>query len=373
MIRPHRSLVPILLVATGVFATAIGLSHLREENPYFSDRNPFAIQKSAYGKLLARLSETTVDRVWHLGVEQIAPHKFEDHLPEQNQGLEHPSDLPEDHLDDPDSGEADASEGEGDVFVYVVGEDDELEDVKSECHSSEGACECESCKLLAEAANDFELDTNEPFMPQAKKFLGRIGALKYLRTNPYSMSEAHVAWAKKEVEELLLRSYKLDPLHYGAYNSYHLFLTTHDFGGSDLTLDRARLISQLTIQEAFAEKEDPVPYLTAASALLNLYFMDWGVHQTAGTKIPVEDLRKYRADIAYCLGRFNELQQAAERDGVWQNLSTEVQLEIAERARFAARTFEQFDVQIARAEGAAVNKEVEEEVAELLEVDGISR
>jgi hypothetical protein len=64
-----------LLIAGGLALAVGGLSSLNNESsPLRHSRNPFAIQGSAYGKLLARLSETTIDRVWHLGVEQIVPH-----------------------------------------------------------------------------------------------------------------------------------------------------------------------------------------------------------------------------------------------------------------------------------------------------------
>lgn len=192
--------------------------------------------------------------------------------------------------------------------------------------------------------------------------------VKYTRTTPYSLSEAHLAWAKKDVEKRLLRSYKMDPLHYGAYNSYHLFLTAHQFGGTDASREKATLISRLTIQQAFKEKEDPEPYVTAASALLNLFFRENGKHMQDGTKMPLDRLKKYRNDIQACLSRFKELQAAAEENGTWANLSRERQMEISSRIRFAHRTFEQFDVMIARAEERNETV-IDEEVAEILDFD----
>ncbi|MDF1861850.1 MAG: hypothetical protein P1U87_16650, partial [Verrucomicrobiales bacterium] len=217
-----------------------------------------------------------------------------------------------------------------------------------------------------------EAEEHLSFIDRSKKYLHEFNQIKYTRTNPKSMNEAHLAWAKKEVEKQLLHSYKMDPLHYGAYNSYHLFLTVHEFGGTDATRERAKLIAQITMQEALKENEDPEPYVTAAAAMLNLFFMENGTHMENGTKMPLEDLKRFRNDIQHCLGRFKELYEGALENGVWDNLSRERQLEIASRIRFSNRTFEQFDVLIARAESTSdrtVDEEVDEEVAEILDFD----
>ncbi len=69
-----RDHTPILLGIAGLALAAVGLAGLRTNPVLRHSQNPLAVQGSAYGKLLARLSETTIDRVWHLGVEQIVPH-----------------------------------------------------------------------------------------------------------------------------------------------------------------------------------------------------------------------------------------------------------------------------------------------------------
>ena len=113
------------------------------------------------------------------------------------------------------------------------------------------------------------------------------------------------------------------------------------------------------------ETEDPEPYLTAASAALNVFFLENGLLLEEGKKMPAARLRKFQQDIQFCLGKFKELQAKAEKSGVWQNVSTDRQLEIGSRARFALRTFEQFDAMIARAEAPDQNT-ASEEVADIL-------
>ncbi len=402
-----------LWILGGVILTAGGLISLRSSDGLATDRNPFAIQRSAYGKLLARLSETTVDRVWHMGVEQVAPHKHDvddehshDHHdhgghahecgPEcsHSHGVEtaghgyeehehtHPAfgdepalthSHPHDHDDAhfhgdevafADHGHDHPASGEADVFEYNVADGDNALTVSDEDRvAQDEGYHCAMCKEAKLAQKGVDFTTDAPIVPQAKEFLGHLSALKLVRTNPKSMSKAHVNWAKKQVESQLLRSYKMDPTHYGVYNSYHLFLTTHDFGGTEATRKHAQVIAQHTIANVLQENEDPEPWLTAAAAAMNLYLLKSEPYTTAGEQVPVELMKEYQANIAHCLARFSELQKKSEEAGVWGNLSQERQLEIAERHRFAMRTHEPFEAMIARAE-ARLSTPSEGEVAE---------
>ena len=75
----------IAITATaGLVLTAIGAANLKRSNEGAGlayHHNPLAIQESAYGMLLAELSQNTVDEVWHLGIEQVNPasHGHDDH------------------------------------------------------------------------------------------------------------------------------------------------------------------------------------------------------------------------------------------------------------------------------------------------------
>ncbi|MEM7602191.1 MAG: hypothetical protein AAF357_12340, partial [Verrucomicrobiota bacterium] len=71
----RSTLTPTLtLFAIGTVFFLTGAKNLSHSDQLASTNNPFGIYRSAYGKLLARLGETTIDRVWHLGIEQIVPH-----------------------------------------------------------------------------------------------------------------------------------------------------------------------------------------------------------------------------------------------------------------------------------------------------------
>ncbi len=67
----------IAITATaGLLLTGIGAANLKrsaEGEGLAYHHNPLAIHESAYGMLLAELSQNTVDEVWHLGIEQVKP------------------------------------------------------------------------------------------------------------------------------------------------------------------------------------------------------------------------------------------------------------------------------------------------------------
>lgn len=357
----------------GIVLTTGGWLSLNSAGQLATDKNPFAIQRSAYGKLLARLSETTIDRVWHIGVEQVAPHSH-DHGDHSHDHGDH-SHAHGDHSHDHGDHSHDRSTAEEEVFEYHVAEEEDVfeynvADGEEELALSEEdraakaeGYHCAMCKEMELAQKGVNFTTESPLIPQAKDFLGHLSALKLVRTNPKSMSRAHVNWATRQVESQLLRSYKMDPTHYGAYNSYHLFLTTHDFGGNDATRKQAQVIAQHTIANVLQEDEDPEPWLTAASAALNLHILKTEAYQISGEKIPVELLKEAQANIGHCLAKFAELQQKSEEAGNWEKLSMERQFEITDRFKFATRTYEPFEVMIARAE-ARSSVSAEGEVAE---------
>ncbi len=297
-----RSLSPFLLMGAGLALAAAGQSALSSHEALRHSRNPFAVQGSAYGKLLARLAETTIDRVWHLGVEQIVPH-------------------------------------------YMSGEN------HHHGHREE------------EAAAGSPAPREESLLKAGKHWIQDRVVAQHTRTNEKSMSEAHLATVYRDIEGMLLRSFKFDPTHYGAYDSYHLFLTISEFGGTPVANEQAKRVALAAIGAARKETEDPEPWLTAAAAGMNLFLMDSAPYTIKNEPIPLEMLRKYRNEIGHCLQRFTEIQAESERLGIWQNLSMERQMEIAERARFGKSTFAQFDALIARAEQRLAPGAPEAEVA----------
>ncbi|GEM_PF-478877 len=318
-----ETLISSLFIVAGLGLAANGVFSLTSAEQLHHNRNPFAIQQSAYGKLFARLSETTVDRVWHLGVEQIVPHYMS--------GIEH------------------GEESQAEISIDPVpGANDHREVV----------ARSEKDKAAALAANA------PTGLDKGKRWIqGRVIA-QHTRTNPNSLNQQHLNTVYKDIERLLLRSFKMDPTHYGAYDSYHLFLTTYNFGGNPAHTEQARRIAAVAMSAVRNENEDPEPWLTAAAAGMNLYLMDAAPYMEKSETIPLDILTKYRGQIGYCLAKFDELQARSEKEGNWERLSMDRQMEIAERSRFVSRTFKQFDVMIARAESRGSVEAPEGEVAE---------
>ncbi len=314
MTRILQNSLPSCFILAGLGLSIVGYSGLGSGIRH--SQNPFCIQGSAYGKLMARLSESTIDRVWHLGVEELAPHGMGDH----------------DH---------------------------------SQCNHDHG--HGESSHGAHEHTDMATTDHDESWIDLGKEWLQQRSNAGYVRTNPHSLSQAHLASVYSDIERMLLRSFKMDPTNYGAYDSYHLFLTTYDFGGSPQKYEQAKTIANIVIQTAMQEKEDPEPWLTAAAAATNLYQMASAIYAESHTSQPVEMLKEHRDRIGYCLQRFQQIQAESEAKGIWKNLSRDRQMEIAERSNFLSRTFGQFDAMIARAE--AKKAPVESEVAEREKAD----
>ncbi len=288
--KTHPGLPSLLCVGAGLALAAVGYSALSSQDAQRHSRNPFAVQRSAYGKLLARLSETTIDRVWHLGVEQIVPHYM------SGKPHHHPASI-------------------------------------------------KTPKTAPTAPHD-----SLPPLKAGKHWINERVVAQHTRTNEVGVSKAHHLAICRDIEEMLLRSFKLDPTHYGAYDSYHLFLTTYDFGGNPMAVEQAKRIALAAIASAEAETEDPEPWLTAAAAAMNLYLMDATPYTVKDEPLPLELLKHYHDKVGHCLERFAAIQAESERLGIWENLSTERQMEIAGRHLFAKRTFAQFEPLIARAE-----------------------
>ncbi|MDF1823937.1 MAG: hypothetical protein P1U68_04800 [Verrucomicrobiales bacterium] len=298
--KPGFHLFTIALYAIGFTAVAFSSVTLSQSGTLDPGDNPFALKQSAYGRLLARLSETTVDRVWHLGVEQIVPHYMS--------GTEAHTEAATKHISEP---------------------------------TTEPAIEATTASKEA---------PSKPMIELAKGWVQKRVVSQYTRTNPHGMTEKHITSINRGIADMLKRSYDLDPTHYGAYNSYSLFITHQTYGGSKEGRKAAKRLAKETIDHIKNETEDPEAYLTAASASMNLFILETEDARMSGAKIPLKTLKHFRDQTAFLLGRFENLQEKAEETGTWDALSFERQVEIAQRHRFTRKTSEQFQAMITRAE-----------------------
>ncbi len=273
-----------------------------------SKRNPFGLRSSGYGMTLARLSQDTINRVWHNGVEQ-GHHHDEENCKECKSGGKLSSKLSrEDHH-------------------------------HGHSHSDHDCADCENSSFWKSPSAILE---------DAHTYLNGLNRLKTTRTNKYGISKRHKLAMSKKIERSLRNSHLMDPTNYGVYNSYYLFLTAHELGATEEGIQRGREISQDTIAMAFEEKENPEAFLTAASAALNVFFAEQGEMRKTGRTLSRDRIASHGKTVNDCLVGYNKLREKREKDGTWVMIPEQRRLEIQERARFANRTSEQFQVMLAR-------------------------
>lgn len=380
-----------------------------KENGLKYHGNPFAIQQSGYGKTLARLSQDTVNVVWHLGIEQVNPI-----------GHDH-SDCDHDHGHCEHSHTTEAEEKMAAEFAALDTEaaiepgeahdhDHADESVEltaeqqtqlSEAGLNPGEIHCQVCadtviqslnkgqevamgdlpaihafheitdEELAHDHDHHDHDhhghdhdhghehapdagagdpSSDGMLASAKDWLQDLSAARYDRTSPFAVSEMHQKAIAADIENMLLRAYKMDPTDYGTYNAYFVFLTIHELRSTPAARDHARLVSRMTMLEAEKEEVDPQPWLTASMALLNLFFMEQEDYRAKEEELPVAMIDEFKQRMDYYLQRFSIARDQAKAAGRWDLISEARRDAMEERERFARLSSQQFDVLIARAE-----------------------
>lgn len=331
----------IIIAIAGLILAAAGLTGLtrNQEDALRHERNPFALQGSGYGKLLARLSQDTIDKVWHIGVEQVNPaHHDHDHGECNHEHGHCDHDHDHDHQSDHDHGH---DHGLADGDHERAGDGHEHDD-PAHGHESERA------SLAAGEAG---------LIPAAKDWLSELKDVRYERTNPKSMTEAHRLTVAADIENMLLRGYRMDPTDYGVYNGYFLFLTIHKLRATPRARDHARAVSRNTIACAAKEDTDPAPWMTGAMAVLNLFFLDLEDYRARNEEPPAGMVREYRQQMAHCLRQFGVLREKSIHEKRWLEIPLEQRVAMTEREQFARKTYEQFDAMLARSEGGREEEE----------------
>ncbi len=267
-----------------------------------NDVNPFSIKKSGYGMIFARLSQQSVDRDWHLGVENSA-----------------------------------GKSSDGDKAAEAI------------ASSSDNGCQlacrgfCNRKLQLVNCSDSCEELT------MLEEQLRRISDLKFEvsnRTSRYGISERHKLSTKNNIRRRLAQSFALDPTNYGVYNSYFLFLTSIDIGGDYL---QAEKVSRIALESAFdSGLTTPEANLTGAAACLNVFLLRQQLLRDNGEEIEARVLINTRDTILKCLARYEGQKHQEIVSGGWSQLSAERVAEIEERARYAKKTCEQFDVMLSR-------------------------
>jgi len=261
--------------------------------------NIFALNQSGYGTVLARLGQTNLNRAWHFGaaVSELSHRGGED----EHAGHNH-------------------AEGEG---------------------HGRGSAEHEGGIIgrLIDIPMDFLVD---------------LDAERYRRTSWIPLSKTQKQALAGDIEKMMLRGYNMDPTDYGAYDAYFHFLMYHELRGTHEDRERASRMSEYTIQAVFRGKVDAIPWLTAATATLNQFFLHlWRYQREIGdnsVKLPADELVKYQSRMGLCLGNYFKLRDEAIAAKRWEKISGERRQEADERARLALKMMEQFQGMIDRQE-----------------------
>lgn len=344
-----------LLFGGGLLLLVLGLGGLRSQKDGLRyHQNPFAIQRSGYGKVLARLSQNSIDIAWHLGVEQINPK----HCDDPNCTHEH-HDHSRDHEDHAAHDEKEEGEKGGEPAVAqsdregksAGAHDLDIDDDVLALLPEPGHVHDEHCNHDHDHGHGSEgkAAVSEGWLADSVDWLHDLSFKRYDRTNPHSISPRHKLAITQEIADMLLRGYKMDPTDYGVYDGYFLFLTIHEFGGTPEMKEHARLVSRITVDAARDELEDPQPWLTAAGALLNLYFLDQADLKAKGQEAPVKMIEDYRQHMAYLLNQYAVVREKAKAEGRWEAISEARRDAMRDRERFAVMAAKQFDAMLARA------------------------
>ncbi|MCF6314200.1 MAG: hypothetical protein L3J39_17260 [Verrucomicrobiales bacterium] len=312
----------IVCVLAGALIAVFAFLDLQKSGLGAYHKNPFALRQSGYGTILARLGQLNLDRAWHYGA--LASELSQSKTKDPHAGHDHA----EHEL------EEGAEEGDGDHAG----------------HDHDGESEVEALATWVTPALNFLVD---------------LDAQRFSRTYWYELSKQQSEEVARDIEAILLKGYNMDPTDYGVYNAYFHFLIYHELRRKESDRKRAYQMSEYTIQVAFKNKEDPMPWLTATTATLNQFFMHQQDYrrEKADVKaaLPVDVIVKYQDRMKYCLGHYFKLRDQAVEDGRWRSITAVRREETERRAELGMKMMEQFQAMIDR-EGGTTSKEFQEKI-----------
>ena len=161
---------------------------------------------------------------------------------------------------------------------------------------------------------------------------------KSRRTNPSPPGGTHAAAIRRDLRQMLVNAFLLDPGSYTIYEALYLFLTSMDAIGQVEGSQLADELSEFTLHWISGETEDPEPWLTAAAASINLHLS--ASHSASATNrvrpLPAKGESRI-SNAAACLNRFDALRAKSRAAGRWDLLSEERRNEINERRAFLGR------------------------------------
>ncbi len=291
----------VCLIGTGVFAWAFAGRPLVADRDLNVPLNPLGINGSPYGEVLAMAMQGPIDTYCDMGM--------------NGQGHQHGEAEENDKIEKPEESPANTN-------VVSAKEDNSI-------------------------TKRFE------------KFLTELSATPEIRTNPYAAGTALKLYLRRQAEDKLRFAYKLDPSHYGNYNTLHFFLTEPSVGTRPELTPSAAKLAQDTIQYCLKQEHDPRPALTAAAAATNMmHLMFADLHTGEKPKFTTAQMRQCLNILDFCLARYDSLAREWDETKQWELLSPMRIEECEERIHFVRKIRNDAEQTILRLEG-----KIQEQVA----------
>ncbi|WAC21572.1 hypothetical protein OVA24_09265 [Luteolibacter sp. SL250] len=263
-----------LIAAGGSMCTSMAKS-LTADKELKAPVNPFGINSSPYGEVLAMAMQGTIDTYWHSGVEQ-ATHGSDDH---------------------------------GTPHVHT-----------------------------ADCGHDITPPIPATGLRGGMtSLLDELAEASEARTNPKPASRAQTFNTRREIEDKLRFAYKLDPAHYANYNTYHFFLTEPELGTRPKLTPQAAGLADKTIRYCLARTDDPRPALTAAAAAGNLLELMFNDRTAGNARYSTSVMREYLHLMDQCIERHRLISGQWAAAGQWDLLSPMRRMEAQDRLSFTLK------------------------------------
>lgn len=295
------TILSIGLLGAGVTVWALATPPLIARSDAKFPLNPFGINTSPYGEVIAMAMQSPIDIYWH-GAEEHG-HVHDEHCNHDSEEHGHDEHCNHDH-------EKDATAEE----------------------------------KIAQNAPSTSIQN------RFRDFLSELSKLPDQRTNTKPASNALKRHLRRQTEDKLRFAYQLDPAHYANFTSYCFFLTEPQIGTRPELTHSAAKLAEDTIRYCLSIDNDPRPALTAAAAsgnILELMFLD---QRNERPKYNVEAMRQQLNMLDYCLVRYEEISRQWDTTGNWKLLSYMRIEECRQRAHFIRKVREAAAATIARYE-----------------------
>jgi hypothetical protein len=152
-------------------------------------------------------------------------------------------------------------------------------------------------------------------------FIDELTKAAAARTNTQPISNGHKFYLRRQIENKLRFAYNLDPSHYGNYNSYHLFLTESELATRPVLTAGAAKLAQETISYCLKQQGDPRPALTAASAAQNMLDLMITDFKSENPHFSIDHLEQALAVVDHSLATYHQTASEWQATGQWKRLS----------------------------------------------------